>query len=78
MPHYFFHLYNDLTVSDDEGSDLPGIDAAREYAIKSIRGLICEDVHKGCVNLRHRIEVADASGELLLTITYAEVVEVRT
>jgi hypothetical protein len=35
MPRYFFHLQDRKTILDDEGVDLPDVDAAGEEAIRA-------------------------------------------
>jgi hypothetical protein len=56
MPHYYFNIYNDETTLDEEGRELPDLAAARELALDSARDLVCESVHKGHLNLDHRME----------------------
>jgi hypothetical protein len=72
MPRYFFHVINDLVATDEEGMVLPDLDAAREQAMDSARELVCEAVHKGHLNLDHRIEVEDEEGNTLLSISYRD------
>ena len=62
MPHYYFHVFNDVTAIDEEGRELPDADAAREYALEAARALVCESVHQGHLNLDHRIEIEDETG----------------
>jgi len=76
VPHYYFHLYNDLIVVDEEGFDFPDLVAARASAIANIRGLIFETVSQGCINFSHRIDIADASGEVLTSVKFGEAVRV--
>ena len=33
MPHFYFHTENGDCIRDDQGEDLPDIDAAREEAV---------------------------------------------
>jgi hypothetical protein len=72
MPRFYFHVYNHIVAMDEEGLDLPDVEAAREQALESARELVCEDIHKGQLNLDHRIEVEDAAGKKVLTITYRD------
>ena len=46
--------------------------AAREQALESARELVCEAVHKGYLNLDHRIEIEDDQGERLLVLTFRD------
>jgi hypothetical protein len=72
MPRYFFHIYNHDITMDEEGRELPDIEAARELALDSARDLVCDSVHLGHLNLDHRIEVADEGGETLIVLTFRE------
>lgn len=70
MPRYFFHLYDDMAVVDDEGTELPDVEAARRHAIVSARDMACQEVKDGKLVLWHRIEVEDEDGRAVLTIPY--------
>ena len=78
MPHYFFHLYDDLIVLDQEGKELPSLQAARENALDNAREMACAEVLDGHLNLKHRIEIADESGKVLATVPFRDVVVVET
>lgn len=78
MSRYYFHLRNDLSVGDEEGAELPNLEAARaraeEYAIDMSAASVLEH-HK--INLHHRIEVADEAGQTVLTVEFGDVVSVE-
>ena len=75
MPHYFFHLYNDVVVMDEEGRSLPDLAAARVNAIREARELMLESVAEGRINLSHRI--ADEVGAVVGTVYFADAVTVE-
>ena len=77
MPRFFFHLYDDFIVLDEEGSDLVDVGAARRDAIRSARSIMAEQLWHGRLNLGHRIEVEDENGEPVLTLTFADAVTVE-
>lgn len=77
MPRFYFHLYNNVIVRDEEGRELPDAETARAEAIKAAQEMICEEAKKGQVKLSHRIEVEDELGLPYFTIRYRDVVEVR-
>lgn len=77
MPRYFFCLYNDMIVDDLEGTEFPDDQAARDYAIRNIRDLMCESVGEGRLNLSHRIDVGDEAGTKLFTVKFGEAVRVE-
>ena len=76
MPHYYFNLYNERTVADPEGTDLPDLSAVRNHAVADVRELMAEGVKKGRINFNHRIEVADQCGRLVLTVPFSEAVSI--
>jgi hypothetical protein len=79
MPRFYFHLRNDLSVDDEEGIELPDLDAARAranaYAVDMSAASVVE--HRK-LNLHHRIDVAGQSGERLFTIKFGDVVAIET
>ena len=76
MPRYFFHLQNDEFVRDDEGRDLPGIDAARRAAEADARTMAAESVRSGILNLAHFVEVEGEDGKALFRVSFGDAVEV--
>jgi hypothetical protein len=77
MPRYFFHLYNDETVMDEEGRMLPDLSAARANAIGEAREMMLETVAEGRINLSHRIDIADEAGAVVGTVSFGEAVTVE-
>lgn len=76
MPHYRFHIINDIDVPDPEGQELANLAAAHLKAIDYARDLASVSVGQGRLDLRHRIDVEDESGAVLLTVTFADAVDV--
>ena len=76
MPRFFFHVYDDIVALDDEGVDLPDAETARAAALSGARGMICDQVKKGLLNLSHRIEVEDEAGERVLVLPFGAAVEI--
>jgi hypothetical protein len=72
MPRFYFHVYNDIVAIDEEGLELPDLEAARAQALESARELVCEGIHKGQLNLDHRIEVEDEDHKPVLILTYRD------
>lgn len=77
MPRYYFHLYNDVISMDEEGVDLPDLEAARANGIKEARAMMLETVAEGRINFSHRIDIADESGAVVDSVTFGEAVEVE-
>ena len=77
MPLYRFDLYNSVGfVPDEEGRELPDVEAARGEAVKAARGIIADEVLQGRIDLNGRIEVLDGEGPPILTLSFAEAVAI--
>jgi hypothetical protein len=76
VPHYFFDLHNDIEAIDSEGRDFPDVEAAKVNAIREVREMMCESVQTGRVNLSHRIDVRDESGQVIHVVRFGEAVQV--
>lgn len=76
MSRYFFHLYDDLVVLDEEGTELPDDLAAHEHALRCAREMACAEIKSGKLSLGHRIEVADEQGETVLVLPFKSAFEV--
>lgn len=77
MPHFYFHLFNDMTSIDEEGVDLPNVAAATERAVAHAREMAAESVREGHLVLDHRIEVANEAGQTIETVYFGDVVRVE-
>lgn len=77
MPLFRFHIYNDVETIDREWKQFPNLSAARRYAIKGARDLLCAGVKKGEINLSDWIEVEDENSNVTL-VTFSDALNVRT
>lgn len=77
MPRFFFHVRDEDTTRDEEGQELPDLDAAKREAIEGLRDLLCGEVRYGRIDLGRRIEVADEAGATVLTVTAEEAVRLE-
>ncbi len=78
MPRFYFHLYDDLDVPDDEGTDLPDLAAALASASRQARELIAETVkQQGRIVLNHRIDIKDEHGTLIESVEFRDVVTIE-
>jgi hypothetical protein len=77
MPRYFFHLYNDVISIDEEGVDLPDLEAARANGIKEAREMMLEMVAEGRINFSHRIDIADESGAVVDSVSFGDAVTIE-
>jgi hypothetical protein len=74
MPRYFFHVRDGAELSpDEEGQELPDLEAARHEAINTSREMLGERIlHGGALNHR-QIEIADETGHVVDVLTTADV-----
>ena len=78
MPRYFFHVRNGIgDAEDEEGRELPSVEAARREAIKGVRSIISDEVKQGLIDLRGEITVTDEDGAALIRLGFEEAVELR-
>jgi hypothetical protein len=79
MPKFYFHLYNDMDVPDDEGKDLLDLHSARAWASWQARVLVGETVkEEGRVPLKHRIDIEDERHEVVGSISFGDVVTIES
>lgn len=78
MARYYFNVINgDGVANDEEGDELPDLDAARDHAIVGIRSILSEELRlRGLIDLKGRIEVAGMEGTVSLVVPYREAVKV--
>jgi hypothetical protein len=78
MPRFHFHLRNDLDVPDEEGVELPHLEAARQEALSQARDLVGELVkEQGRIVLSHGIDIEDERGVVLATVRFADVLKIE-
>lgn len=70
LPRYFFHIHDGADLPDDEGTDLPNLDAARNDAVR-LSGEMLRDSGGSFWNSGEwSVEVADEAGLTLFTLTF--------
>lgn len=76
MPRFHIHLHNSTgETNDEEGQELPGIDAAEDKAIEGIRSILSDEVRHGSLDLRGHAEIATTGGELIRIVRFADTVQ---
>jgi hypothetical protein len=78
VPRFFFQIFDDAVIRDDEGIELADAEAARRAALAGARAMMCDQLVKGRLSLNHRIEVEDEKGMAVLTLLFREAVEIET
>lgn len=78
MPRFYFNLCNGAEFAEDEeGLELADYAAARRKAVESLRGVMAGDLLMGDLNTASFIEIEDDNRELIETVSFAEVVNLR-
>jgi len=69
MPLYFFHVTDGQTYLDHVGTELPGLDAARQEAFGTISDLLMgKDTWD---STEWQVTVTDANGQTLLKLRFS-------
>lgn len=78
MARFYIDIYNDTITIDEEGVDLLDRQVAHAYAVTATRSLAAHSVQNGHLTLSHRIEILDEYRRFVASVTFADVVEIRT
>lgn len=70
MPRYYFHVHDGVDSLDMEGTELPGIDAARAEAIVLAGEIIQNAGMRADLREEWRITVADVTDLVLFRMTF--------
>ena len=69
MPVFHLHLHNaHVDASDEQGHDLPDLDAAKAEALAGIRDFLGHEAKTGTLDFRGQVDIADEAGPILETI----------
>lgn len=78
MPRFFFHLHNDVDCPDDEGVELPDLEAARVHASRTARFTAGETVKDhGHIVGDHRIDIENGDGQVLDSVYFRDAVKIE-
>jgi hypothetical protein len=77
VPRFFFHVIDDAVSQDDEGLDLPDLEAARAEALAGIREMICGQVNQGYLILHHRVDIEEENGGTVLSLTFGDALTIE-
>lgn len=75
MARFYFRIINDIEVADEDGQELHNLAEAHLKAIEAARDLASASVRLGRLDLKHRIQVQNDAGAVLLTVTFADAIE---
>ena len=75
MPKFFFNFRTRNGLSrDEEGTEFPTLEKAREAALTSVRELVCDNVKSASKDPLEAVIVTDESGRELMTILAENVI----
>jgi hypothetical protein len=78
VPRYYLNLFNSVgPLRDEEGHEYPDLESARQAALSSVRSILSEEVLKGRLDLKGRIEVSDGDGAICAIVPFAEAISLR-
>lgn len=76
MPRFYLHVCNGTGfIQDEEGQELPDLEAARSEAIKTARSIMASDVQRGMLDLSSFIEIENAEKRLVHTLCFGDAVD---
>jgi hypothetical protein len=76
MPRFYFHVCNGNGFDqDEEGQELPNVEAARLAAVRHARSIMAGDVRRGILDLSSFVEIEDESKQLVETLCFAEALD---
>jgi hypothetical protein len=66
-----------MIVDDEEGVELPDLEAARSFALTGARSIASESILNGALNLNHCIEIADGQGQIVGKVEIRDAVTIE-
>ena len=78
MPRYYFHFRSAQDIAkDDQGTDLPDLEAAHAAALASARELVADAIKAGYDDIPESILITDEVGKELASVPLKKVVPSR-
>jgi len=78
MPRYYFDLHNDVNAIDDEGRELPDLEAVKADVLEEVRAMIKASIDEtGRIDLRHHIDVRDENDAVVYVMHFEDAVTVQ-
>ena len=78
MPRYYFDLHNDVDAIDEEGRELPDLEAVKADVLKEVRAMIKTSIDEtGRIDLRHHIDVRDEHDSVVYVMHFEDAVTVQ-
>jgi hypothetical protein len=78
MPQFHLNVFSDIDAVDEEGIERASLEVAKSEAVVGARDIIANLIRYGKpVHRTHRIEITDESGNLLHTVRFDNVIDLR-
>jgi hypothetical protein len=78
MHRFYFHIRSgEEVIIDQEGMDLPDVNAARLEALAAARHILADAIKSGKVDTPEAFVIADSNGSELETVPFAVVLPKR-
>jgi hypothetical protein len=78
VPRYFFDLHNGMDVLDEEGKELPDLEAAKGTALAEVREMILASIADNSeLDLCHYVQVRDEGGAIVYVMRFEDAVTVK-
>jgi hypothetical protein len=75
--HFYLHLRDHIDeLLDDEGCVFGSMDELRAHVLTTVRDLMSGDLARGIIDLRYRIDVENALGEIVYTLPFKHAVNI--
>jgi hypothetical protein len=68
MPRYLFHVHDSASIIDDEGTELPDLEAARVEAVRLSGEMLRDHAEQFWGGDEWKLEVTDAAGLMLFKL----------
>lgn len=77
MTFYYLHLRDHVDeIIDPDGVELASLEAVKTRALVEARGIIAADADSGIIDLRYRIDVEDAAGQIVFSLPFKHAVSI--
>lgn len=79
VPTFYFHVCDGGGFfEDEEGRDLPGVEAAKAEAVRGLRDLMAGALQAGELNLASFIELEDENHHLIATVLVQDAIRLTS
>jgi hypothetical protein len=79
MARFYLNVCNGTGfVEDEEGVELPSLDAARKKAVEGLRDIVSGEVRQGELNMGAFISIEDEERRTIAEVTFAEAISISS